>query len=94
MYRSTDIIKTVRLTEKASTFRGARNKYVFEVSVSANKVQIRRSVETLFGKRVFSVNTSNQAGKVRRKGSRQQGFASDWKKAVVTLVAGESLDIV
>lgn len=94
MHRSTDIIKTVRLTEKSAAFRGSRNKYVFEVSLLANKVQIRRSIESLFGKKVFSVNTSSHCGKLRRKGSRQQGSSPDWKKAIVTLAEGESLDIV
>lgn len=94
MYTESEIIRAVRLSEKSSSFTGQRQKCVFEVCASANKVQIRHAVEKAFGKRVFSVNTSVHMGKVRRKGTRQQGRAAVWKKAVVTLQKGEVLEFV
>jgi large subunit ribosomal protein L23 len=93
MNRSTDIIRSVRLTEKSSLLSEGLNKYVFEVSTHANKIEIRKAVEQLFGKKVVSVNTSHVAGKQRRKRTAHAGKCADWKKAVVTLAAGESLEL-
>ena len=68
-------------------------KYVFEVAVHANKIEIRKAIEELFGKKVVSVNTSNHYGKARRKRTAAAGYTADWKKAVVTLAAGETLEL-
>jgi large subunit ribosomal protein L23 len=94
MHLSTQIIRNVRLTEKASLLSEGLNKYVFEVAPHANKIEIRKAVEELFGKKVVSVNTSNCAGKRRRKRTAHAGRTANWKKAVITLAAGERLELV
>lgn len=88
------IIKQVRLSEKAVLLSDSASKYVFEVCPKANKLQIRKAVEVLFGKKVVSVNTMNQFGKIKRKRTVHAGKRSDWKKAVVTLAEGEKIDFV
>jgi large subunit ribosomal protein L23 len=92
MYASS-VIKTVRLTEKSSRQSESSSKYVFEVALSANKTQIRKAVETFFGKKVVSVNTSTFHGKAKRSRTAAAGKTNDWKKAVVTLAQGESIEL-
>tara|TARA_B100001123_G_scaffold113968_1_gene132687 strand:+ start:3937 stop:4167 length:231 start_codon:yes stop_codon:yes gene_type:complete len=72
---------------------GEDAKYVFRVHTQANKVQIRAAVEDLFDVNVDKVNISKVKGKSRRFG-RSVGRKPDWKKAVVTLRAGETIDLV
>lgn len=62
----------------------ALKKYTFEVAKNANKIEIAKAVEELFGVEVAKVNTINVRGKYRRQG-RFEGYTSAWKKAVVTL---------
>lgn len=90
---STQIIRNVRLTEKSAVQGDSLHKYVFEVSPHANKIEIRRAVEQLFGKKVVSVNTCNYAGKSRRRRTAAAGRTAHWKKAIVTLGAGETLEL-
>lgn len=59
-------------------------KYTFKVAKNANKIEIKKAVEALFGVEVAKVNTLNVNGKAKRVG-RFEGRTSDWKKAVVTL---------
>jgi len=66
--------------------------FVFQVSRDATKIEIKRAVEKMFEVHVSSVNTMNLMGKDRRVG-RSVGKRSDWKKAVVTLAEGESIDV-
>ena len=84
------IRRPIILTEKANLLRG-KNQVVFEVSRNANKVQIRDAVQKLFNVKVESVNTMLFRGKERRMG---RGYAKmqNWKKAVVTLKEGDSID--
>ncbi len=63
-------------------------KYTFEVAKDANKSEIAKAVEELFGVKVEKVNTLNVYGKKRRMG-RYEGKTPDWKKAIVTLKEGE-----
>jgi large subunit ribosomal protein L23 len=63
---------------------------VFQVAMNANKIDIKRAVEQLFGSKVQCVRTSLAHGKVKRQG-KYQGRRSDWKKAYVTLREGEKL---
>ena len=86
------ILKRPLLTEKGSADLERRNAYTFEVPLGANKVEIRKAVETLYGVKVLAVQTIRRRGKVRRRG-RVVGRASDWKKAIVRLKAGEKLEI-
>lgn len=81
------------LSEKNETFREALNQYGFEVRLEANKIEIKRAVEQLFGVKVLSVRTLIQRGKSKRFG-RYQGQRSNWKKAYVTLEKDQSLDLL
>ena len=83
--RSFDIIKKPILSEK--TYAEISNKkYAFIVDKSANKVEIKKAIEEIFGVKVKSVNTVNVDGKLKRQG-KTQGYKSDYKKAYVTLTA-------
>jgi large subunit ribosomal protein L23 len=89
-----DIIRTIRLTEKTTLLTEKGNKYVFEVNPAANKVEIKQAIESLFQKKVVSVNTANYAGKKKRERRADFGRRPHWKKAIVTLKEGEKLDLV
>lgn len=87
-----DIIKRpIYLTEKGTNLREESNQYLFEVHPEANKFQIRNAVEALFKVNVEGVNTMNMRGHMRRMG---RGYAKtrNWKKAIVTLADGDSID--
>jgi large subunit ribosomal protein L23 len=60
-------------------------KYVFEVDKRANKIEIKKAIEEIFGVRVIRVNTCIVPGKQKRMGSSPAGYTSEWKKAVVKL---------
>lgn len=94
MNESFDHIKNVILTEKATLLSEKHNQYVFRVSPRANKLDIKRAIETLFKKTVLNVNTANFAGKKKRERTANFGRRAHWKKAVVTLKEGEKLDLV
>jgi large subunit ribosomal protein L23 len=79
------------VTEK-STFLTGQNKFVFEVDVRANKLQIKEAVEKAFEVTVVDVNTMVVRGKVKRFG-RGTGQLPDRKKAVVTLAPGDSIEL-
>ena len=69
------------------------NQYTVVADRMATKPQIRQAVQELFKDKVLSVNTLNVRGKDRRKRTLQAGKAMDWKKAIVTLKAGEKIDL-
>jgi large subunit ribosomal protein L23 len=79
------------ITEK-NTLLMEYNKYSFEVARNANKDQIRRAVEHIFDVTVVKVHTLNVRGKKRRRG-REYGYQRDWKKAIVTLIPGDTIDL-
>ncbi len=81
-----DIIYKPLVTEKATRLM-EQNKYVFVVDKRANKIEIRKAVEDLFGVKVESVNTVNVSGKPKRVGI-HRGYKPDRKKAIVTLKEG------
>ena len=85
------IRRPIILTEKATTLREKHNQVVFEVARDANKVQIRDAVQRLFKVNVTGVNTMLMRGKERRMG-RGRGKMQNWKKAIVTLKEGDSID--
>ena len=85
------ILRPIALTEKASMLKAMGNQVVFEVARDANKVQIREAVQALFNVKVEAVNTQNYRGKERRMG-RGHGKLQNWKKAIVTLKEGDSID--
>ncbi len=80
------------ITEKSSAQQAENNQYAFEVAVDANKHEIRHAVERLFTVHVREVRTSQQRGKWRRRGV-HVGKRPNWKKAVVTLAEGETIDL-
>ena len=79
------------ITEKAASL-GVDNKYVFEVSKDSNKISIADAVNEVYGERPVSVNIVNMKGKKVRYG-RTMGRRKDWKKAVVTLAKGKTINI-
>ena len=89
-----DIIETASLTEKSSLLNEKQNKYVFRVRPHANKIQIKKAIETLFQKTVIDVNTCNYAGKKKRERSQNFGRRTHWKKAIVTLKEGDKIELV
>lgn len=79
------------LTEKSSAGR-ENNKYIFKVSSGADKTTVKNAIEDRFGVQVRSINILNMPGKERKKGG-QIGFRSGFKKAMVTLAEGQSIEI-
>jgi large subunit ribosomal protein L23 len=80
------------ITEKTSARYQERGEYAFEVHPDASKPQIREAIENLFGVKVTNVWTSNQRGKEKRMG-KSIGRRPNWKKAIVTLRAGDSIEV-
>ncbi len=80
------------ITEKGTRLRDAYNHYGFVVNKRANKVEIGKAVESIFNVKVEKVRTANALGKNRRVG-RHMGKKSDWKKAVVTLIKGQKIEV-
>ncbi|MCD6587226.1 MAG: 50S ribosomal protein L23 [Candidatus Fermentibacteraceae bacterium] len=79
------------VTEKSTIVRELHNKYSFKVIPSATKPQIARAIEAIFDVKVLKVHTVRMDGKVKRLG-RNLGRRSAWKKAIVTLAEGDSVD--
>lgn len=92
MISSYDIIKSIIKTEK-STLYEPEGKYLFLVSKSANKVQIKRAVEEIYKVKVKDVNTFISSGKLKRV-RYQLGSTPDVKKAIVTLREGQKIEVV
>ena len=85
-----EVIRRPLITEKTSIVREDGKTIVFQVASGANKIDIKRAVETLLGAKVAEVRTSITHGKVKRQG-RFAGRRPDWKKAYVRLRDGEKL---
>ena len=83
-----DVIRRPLITEKTTLQREVANTYAFEVAMGANKIEVRRAVETQFKVRVAEVRLARMHGKERRQG-RYAGHRPDWKKAYVRLAEGE-----
>ncbi|MFP3980841.1 MAG: 50S ribosomal protein L23 [Desulfobacterales bacterium] len=77
-------------TEKTNIQKEEQNKVTFEVLPTANRVQIRKAVESIFDVRVKTVRTMHVKGKFKRRG-RILGKRKDWKKAIVTLMPGSRI---
>ncbi len=80
------------ITEKSSAAYQDRGEYTFEVHPDATKPQIRTAIETLFGVKVTGVWTLNVRGKEKRMG-KSVGHRPNWKKAIVTLRDGDTIEI-
>lgn len=88
------VIKTIRLSEKATLLGDTNNEYVFVVDPKATKLEVKQAVEKLFGKKVAAVRTANYAGKLKRERRADFGRTNHWKKAIVRLKEGEKIDLV
>ncbi len=86
------IVKRPMITEKSMNL-AAMNKYVFEVDINANKIEIADAVRRIFSVEVAGVNTLRVKGKKRRMGRMSEGRTADWKKAYVTLKPGQRIEI-
>lgn len=88
------IIRKVRISEKATMLNEKLNQVVFVVDRDANKIEIKKAVEKAFGKKVVSVRTANYDGKERRRRRADAGRTAHWKKAIVRLAEGETLELI
>jgi large subunit ribosomal protein L23 len=79
-----DVIKRPIITEQSMS-ETENKRYTFEVTKSANKIEIAKAVEEIFGVKVAKVNTLNVMGKTKRTGRYPAGRTASWKKAMVTL---------
>ena len=86
-----EIIKAPLISEKGTLLTESANQVLFKVKPDANKIEVKRAVETLFKVKVEQVRIARYLGKVRRIG-RSMGRRSDWKKAYVTLREGDKID--
>ena len=84
------IIKRPIITEKSMEMLD-ENKYTFEVDVRATKTNVKNAIEEIFGVEVEKVNIMNYKGKLKRMG-RYQGFTRKYKKAIVTLAEGQTIE--
>jgi large subunit ribosomal protein L23 len=88
-----DILRRPVITEKQTVLTDEFNQYVFEVASNANKVQIREAVELIFGVKVDKVRTMVMPAKIGRRGRDWYVRARQWKKAIVKLAPGDSIDL-
>ena len=89
------IIKKPVITEKMTAISEKLNRYAFIVDVRANKLQIKKAVEDLYGVQVAAVNTMRYDGKLKSRYTKAgvvQGKRDAFKKAIVTLAKGETID--
>ncbi len=101
MKNYTEIIIRPLLTEKSNLMTETQNKYVFQVAKSANKLEIKKSIEERFDVKVKKVSTINCSGKNKNmsvksggKVIRTNGSKSNWKKAIITLSKDNKIDLI
>jgi large subunit ribosomal protein L23 len=92
MLHKRSVLRKPLLTEKVAAIQDKNNQYAFVVDPLANKVEIKRAVELKYSVKVMDVNTMCIRGKVKRLG-RFSGKRADWKKAIVTLKKGETIEL-
>jgi large subunit ribosomal protein L23 len=92
----TEVLRRGIVTEKSVRLQEEHNQYTFRVALEANKIDVRRAVETLFNVNVVKVNIMRMPGKprmIRRKGTMPRPVEPrEWKKAIVTLREGQAID--
>jgi large subunit ribosomal protein L23 len=86
-----EIIKRPIVTEKTTLQKEAANQISFEVDRNANRIEIKKAVETVFNVKVMAVQTMQVSGKFKRRG-KILGKRRDWKKAMVKLMPGERIE--
>ena len=94
MMHSYEVLRRPVITEK-NTMLNTENKYIFEVALDANKMDVKRAVEEVFQVEVDKVNVINVHGKVRASPGRRRtpGMTRSWKKAIVTLKEGHRIEL-
>jgi large subunit ribosomal protein L23 len=92
MITNYDIIKSIIRTEKGTAYLEPQGKYLFWVAKNANKIQIKKAVEQIYKVKVSKVNTQVCTGKLK-KVRYQYGKTPDWKKATVTLISGQKIEL-
>jgi len=88
------ILKPI-ITEKMSQITEKLNRYGFLVDIKANKLEIRKAIKDIYGVEVNSVNTMKYAGKKKTRYNKTgfiTGYESSYKKAIITLAKGETID--
>jgi len=89
-----EIVKYPLLTEKSNYLREEKKRYIFRVDIKANKIEIKKAIEAIFPDvKVSSVNTITVHGKPKRVRYNRMRKTLEWKKAVVTLRPGDSIEI-
>ncbi|EHQ26247.1 MAG: 50S ribosomal protein L23 [Mucilaginibacter sp.] len=90
-----EVLKKPLLTEKVSQLTEKLNRYAFIVDPRANKIQIKGAIETMYGINVVAVNTMRYVGKLKSRNTKAgaiSGRAAKYKKAIITLKDGETID--
>ncbi len=87
-----DIIIKPHISEKTMLEIEKNNNYTFKVALKANKTEIKRAIEEIFGVKVLKVNTNRMLGKTKRMGV-FVGKTPNWKKAMVKLAEGDRIEI-
>ncbi|MFO7321065.1 MAG: 50S ribosomal protein L23 [Chloroflexota bacterium] len=88
-----DVIRRPLITEKSNILADELNQYVFEVAPEANKAQIKEAIEVIFDKKVKKVNTVIMPAKRGRRGRKTYVRSKQYKKAIVTLVEGDKIEL-
>ena len=86
-----NLISKPYITEKVLFMKEDGNKVVFQIHKDTNKIELKNAVESIFNVTVENINTMNVKGKNKRVG-RYEGKRSDWKKAIVTLKEGDTIE--
>lgn len=86
-----NMISKPYITEKVLAIKEEGNKVVFKVASDVNKIELKKAVESIFNVKVEGVCTLNVKGKKKRQGQ-WEGKRADWKKAIVTLKEGDSIE--
>ena len=86
------VIQEIQFTEKAALLSEHGNKYFFKVDPLANKLEVKDAVEAIYKVKVATVNTMRYTGKFVRQRTASAGKRGDWKRAVVTLKEGHSIE--
>ena len=94
MKHPSEILKSVMQTEKGAALQEKQNRYMVRVDRAANKAEIKKAVEDFFNVTVTAVNVQNYGGKKRTLRNRRVVQAPDWKRAIVTLKAGDKIDLL
>lgn len=85
------LISKPYITEKVLLLKEEGNKVVFQIRKDTNKIELKNAVESIFNVKVESINTLNVKGKKKRLG-KHEGKRADWKKAIVTLKEGDTIE--